>query len=152
MHSMKQRPESAEFDLLSAEAFIRGENTLSVVSEKPFDVVAARLEASLASYGLAIVQTHDFGPMFAARGTRMDLRVRVYEVFAADMAARLLGADPALAHLLPWRIAMHEGAGVVTVTTPMPAAMVTEFSHAAEVARLARAFEANLQRVLKGVL
>lgn len=152
MVGMKQRTESAEFDLLSAEAFIRGENTLSVVSEKSFDVVAARLEASLASYGLAIVQTHDLGALFAARGARMDMHVRVYEVFAADMAARLLGADPSLAHLLPWRIAMYEGAGVVTVTTPMPAALVTEFSHAAEVARLARAFEANLQRVLKGVL
>ena len=34
---------------------------------------------------------------------------------------------------------------------PMPTALMTEFSHAADVAKLARTFEASLQRFLRGL-
>lgn len=44
---------------------------------------------------------------------------------------------------------MHEQGRVTTVTTPMPSVRMTEFSYAAEVARLARVFEALMHRVLR---
>ena len=76
---------------------------------------------------------------------------RNYEVFNAHLTAQLLQLDAGLAHVLPCRISMHDQGGVTTVTTPMPSALMTEFSHSADVARLARTFEAGLQRVLRGL-
>jgi len=78
-------------------------------------------------------------------------RSRVYEVCNAELAAQLLRLDPGLTHALPSRIAMHDHGGVVTVCTPMPTVALVEYSHAASVARVARLFEANLQRVLRGL-
>ena len=42
---------------------------------------------------------------------------------------------------------MHDQGGVIAVTAPMSTTLMTEFSHAADVARLAPAFEAALQRI-----
>ena len=142
------------FGLLKAESFIRGENTLSVVCEAGFDEVAARLEGSIVANGMAIVNCHDWGrwmPAGAGAGAE-PWPCRVYEVFDARLAGQLLALDPTLAHLLPCRIAVHGGDGVTTVTTAMPSVLMTEFSHAAEVARVAKGFEAGLQRVLRGLL
>ena len=60
-------------------------------------------------------------------------------------------AASGLAHVPPYRISMHEQGVVTTVTTPLPSALMTEFSHAIEVARLARTFEAAMHRVLRGL-
>ena len=46
---------------------------------------------------------------------------------------------------------MHDEGGVITVITPMPTVILTEFSYAADVARLAQRFQAKLQRVLQGL-
>jgi uncharacterized protein (DUF302 family) len=140
------------FELLKAESFIRGESTLSVVCEAAFDDVAARLEGSVVANGMAIVHCHDWGRWMPADAGAEPWPCRVYEVFDARLAGQLLALDPALAHLLPCRIAVHGGDGVTTVTTPMPSVLMTEFSHAAEVARVAKSFEAGLQRVLRGLL
>ncbi|MEW5834533.1 MAG: DUF302 domain-containing protein [Pseudomonadota bacterium] len=148
---MTTPPSPASFDLLRAESFIRGESTLAVLSDAPFDAVAARLQGSLAANGLTVLHVHEFDRMLGAKGYALGMRCRVYEVCDPHLAAHLLALDPGLAHVLPCRIAMHDHGGVVTVTTPRPVVLMAEFSHAASVARLARSFEAGLQRVLKGV-
>ena len=148
---MSARLMPAPFDLLKAEAFIRWENTLAVVSERGFDDVAARLEASVAAAAFVLVDVHDLGEMLHGRGLDLGHRCRVYEVFNAALSAQLLALDPGLAHTLPCRIAMHDQGGVVTVSTPMPTVVMAEFSHAAPVARLARTIEAALQRMLRAV-
>ena len=148
---MNARSTPAPFDLLKAEAFIRGENTLAVVSERSFDEVAARLEASVGPAAFTLVQMHDLGEMLQRRGIELGHRCRVYEVFNAALSAQLLALDPGLAHTLPCRIAMHDQGGVVTLSTPMPTVVMAEFSHAAPVARLARTIEAALQRMLRAV-
>jgi uncharacterized protein (DUF302 family) len=133
------------------QAFIRGEATLTVVCDGSFDEVAARLEASIAANGMSVVQVHDFDRLLAAKGIVLDVRSRVYEVWNPRLAARLFAIEPDLSHLLPCRIAMHDERGLITVTVPMPTAVMTEFSHAASVAALARDFEAGLQRVLRAL-
>jgi uncharacterized protein (DUF302 family) len=139
------------FDLLKAESFIRGESTLSVVCDASFDDVAARLEGSVVANGMAIVHQHDWDRWLPAAAGTAPPQCRVYGVFDARLAAQLLALDPTLAHVLPCRIVVHGSDGVTTVTTPMPSVLMTEFSHAADVARLARSFEAGLQRVLRGL-
>lgn len=148
---MKTGPTAAPIELLKAEAYIRGESTLAVVCDASFADVASRLEGSIVANDLVIVHVHDFGTLLRAKGIEPCLRCRIYEVFNAHLAAQLLQLDASLAHVLPFRIAMHEQGGVTTVTTPMPSALMTEFSHAVDVARLARTFEAGLQRVLRGL-
>lgn len=148
---MKQQGERAAFEAVKMDSFIRGEATLSVVCERPFEEVALQLEGCIAASDLGILHVHDFGRLLRATGLAPDLQCRVYEVCNPRLAAQLIALDPGLAHVLPCRISLHGQAGVTTVTTPMPSALMTEFSHAADVARLARSFEAGLQRVLKGV-
>ncbi len=149
---MRQRKESASFEALKGEAFIRGESTLSVVCDRPFDEVALQLEGSIVANDLGILQVHDFGHLLQAKGMALEHNCRVYEVCNPRLAAQLIDIDPGLAHVLPCRISMHDRGGVTTVTTPMTSALMTEFSHAANVARLARTFESGLQRVLRGLL
>ena len=148
---MNQRVGGMPFDMLKAETFIRGEATLSVVCDQPFESVAACLESSVRANGMAILKAHDLDCLLAAKGIEIGFRCRVYEVFDAALAGQLLVLDAGLGHVLPCRISMHDQGGVITVTTPMPTALMTEFSHAADVARLARTFEASLQRVLRGL-
>ena len=137
--------------MLRAHAFIRGENTLAVICDRPFDEVGTRLEASIAAHHLLLLQVHDIDALLRAAGIALGHRSRVYEVCNPEFAAQLLALDPGLAHTFPCRIAMHDHGGVVTVSTPMPTVSVVEFSHAAPVARVARLLEANLQRVLRGI-
>ena len=148
---MQPKVGSAPFDLLKAESFVRGESTLAVLCDQPFDEVAARLQGSIVANGMLIVQMHDLGRMLAGEGLPLGIRCRVYEVCDPQLAAQLIAQDPGLAHVLPCRIAMHDQGGVTTVTVPRPRVLMTEFSHAAEVGRLARSFESGLQRVLRGL-
>lgn len=148
---MKSRPDPVSFDLLKAESFIRGESTLSVVRDEPFDQVAARLEASLAANRLAIVHTHDLDRMLHDQGIALGFRCRVYAVNDASLAAQLLALDAGLAHMLPCRIAMHDQRGVVTVTVPRLAVLMTELSYAAPAARVASGFEDLFLCVLEGL-
>lgn len=148
---MRSRHDAIPFDLLKADSFVRGESTLAVVCEESFETVAARLEGSIAANGLAVLHVHDFGRLLAASGMALGIGCRVYEVCSPPLAARLIAMDPGLAHVLPCRICVHDRGGVTTVTTPMPATLMTEFSHAVEVARLARSLEATMHRVLRGL-
>jgi uncharacterized protein (DUF302 family) len=148
--SMKQREGSGPFEL-KADAFIRGETTLAVVSDKPFDEVAMHLEASIAANEMTIVQMHDLGCLLMARGAGLDIRCHVCEVVDRKLAREAVTSDADLARVFPWRIAMHDRGGVSTVVTPMPTVIVTEFSYAAEVAQLAQKFQSKLQRVLQGL-
>lgn len=148
---MRQRKDTMSFALLKADSLIRGESTLAVVCDEDFDEVAARLDGSIAANHLAIPQVHDFNRLLGAKGITLGPRCRVYEVCNAHRTAQLIALDAGLAHVLPCRISMHDQGGVTTVTTPMPSTLMTEFSHAAEVARLARNFEAVMHRVLRGL-
>ncbi|MEO5695537.1 MAG: DUF302 domain-containing protein [Burkholderiaceae bacterium] len=148
---MKQHPAFASFDQLKAESFIRAESTLAVVSNAAFDDVAARLVGSIAANGMVILHVHDFGHLLGSESVAPDLRCRVYEVCNVGLAAQLIALDAGLAHVLPCRIAMHDRGGMTSVITPRPSVLMAEFSHAADVARLARTFEAGLQRVLHGL-
>ena len=147
---MKQRAGSGPFES-KADAFIRGETTLAVVFDKPFDEVALRLQASIAANEMKIVQMHDLGRMLEAAGAGLDVRCRVCEVVDRKLVRESMASDANLAHVFPWRIAMHDEGGVITVITPMPTVVLTEFSYAADVARLAQEFQAKLQRVLQGL-
>jgi uncharacterized protein (DUF302 family) len=147
---MKQQTDSASFEL-KADAFIRGETTLAVVCDKPFDEVALRLEAGVAANEMTIVQVHDLGRMLEAKGVGLDVRCRVWEVVDRKLARASITLDANLAHAFPWRIAMHDRGGVTTVVTPMPTVILTEFSYAADVARFAHKFQSKLQRVLQGL-
>lgn len=148
---MKTHPEPVSFDRLKGESLIRGESTLALVCNESFDDVAARLEAYIAANDLAIIHVHDFTRMLGTNGMAPNLRCHVYEVLNARLAAQLITLDAGLAHVLPCRISMHDRGGVTTVTTPMPSALMTEFSHAVEVARLARSFDSAMHRVLRGL-
>ena len=148
---MMKQHNAVSFALLKADSYIRGESTLAVVCDEDFDAVAARLEGSVAANDLAILQVHDFTRMLADKGLVLDIHCRVYEVCNERLAAQLIALDAGLAHVLPCRISMHDQGGVTTVTTPMPSVLMTEFSHAAEVASLARGFEAVMHRVLRGL-
>ena len=147
---MKQRAGSGPFES-KADAFVRGEATLAVVSDKPFDEVALRLQASIAANEMKIVQMHDLGRMLETTGAGLDVRCCVCEVVDRKFARESIASDANLAHVLPWRIAMHDEGGAITVITPMPTVVLTEFSYAADVARLAQKFQAKLQRVLQGL-
>ncbi len=103
--AMNQMTDMLPLTSARAQAFIRGEATLTVVSDGSFDEVAARLEASLAANDMSIVQVHDFDRMLAAKGVVLDVRSRVYEVWNPRLAARLFALEPDLSHLLPCRIA-----------------------------------------------
>lgn len=148
---MRSRHDPVPFDLLKADSFIRGESTLAVVCDEPLETVATRLEGSIVANGLTILHLHDLRQLLADNGIALANGCRVYEVFSPELAARLLALDPGLAHVLPCRISMHDQGGITTVTTPMPSTLMTEFSHAADVARLARSFEAAMHRVLRGL-
>ncbi|MGQ3050784.1 MAG: DUF302 domain-containing protein [Roseateles sp.] len=148
---MKRVLSAPPVDLLKAEAYIKGESTLAVVCDAPFDDVAARLEGSILANDMLIVHMHDIGKLLQGKGIGLGLRCRIYEVFNAHLAAQLIQLDAGLAHVLPCRISLHDQGGLTTVTTPMPSALITEFSHSADVARVARIFEAGLQRVLQGL-
>ena len=145
---MKSAVRPLPFDQLRAESFIRGETTLAVVCDQPFDEVGARLEESVSAHGLEVVHRHDLRGMLQAKGIAIGLHCLVYEVCCPRLAAQLIALDPSLAHALPCRISMHEQDSVTVVTTPMPTVMLTEYSHARDVAKLARQLEATLQRAL----
>jgi uncharacterized protein (DUF302 family) len=149
--TMNRLADNPKIAVPGSEAFIRAEAALAVVSDRPFDQVAARLAGSAAANDMAVVQVLDFDRILADKGIVLGMRCRVYELCNARLAARLLALDPGLAHLLPCRVSMHERRGLVTVTAPMPTVLMTEFSHSASVAALARDYEAGLQRVLRGL-
>jgi uncharacterized protein (DUF302 family) len=148
---MKQHAGTLPLELPKAEAFIRGASTFSVVCKEPFDEVAQRLEGLLVKDELAIVHRHDVDRMLESQGLQLGFRCRVYEIFPARIAGRLVAMDEGLVHLLPYRIALQDRGTVSTVTTPMPTLLLTEFSDSAAVARLARQFEAALLWVLRGL-
>lgn len=90
---MNQRVSGMPFDMLQAESFLRGEATLSVVCDQPFEAVAARLEKSVRANGMAILKAHDLDRLLAAEGIVIGFRCRVYEVFDAALAGHLLVLD-----------------------------------------------------------
>ena len=151
---MRQGDGSGHANVARSEAFVRGEATLTVLSEQGYDDVAAQLESSFTANRLAVAHVHEFGAEFAAVAASAgdaDRRCRVYEIVDRQLARELLAFDLNLAHLLPWRVVLHEQHGAATVTTPMPTVAMTEFSHAAEVAKIAKRFEASLSRVLRSL-
>lgn len=148
---MKQPAGSMPFNMLKTESLVRVDTTLAAMSDKPFDEVAVCLERSIDESGMTIIAVHEFDRLLAAMGQALPFRCRVYEVFDSRTASVLITLDPGLAHMLPYRIAMHNREAVTTVTTPMPTVALTEFSISAEVAVLARSLEAALRRVLDGL-
>jgi uncharacterized protein (DUF302 family) len=124
-------------------SYTHGDDTLTLVCADPFETVALRLQASLAANGLRVDHVHRFDDLAAPC-------CRVYEVGTGTLAAQLLALDPALAHLLPWRIALHGDRCAAMVTTPRPVVLMAEFSPLPAVARLARVLEGRLQRTLHG--
>lgn len=148
---MKSAPTSPAAEVPRVESYIRSDATFVLVCGGAFDVLLARLQASVAAQGLSLVHLHVFdGLVVAARGGR-ELRCRVCEVSDGAIAAELIAQDPALAHLLPWRLALHDRGDTVTITTPRPVALLSEYSPLASVARVARKLETRLQRVLLGM-
>lgn len=133
------------------DSFVHSDSALTVQCRAPFESVAARLQAKLAAAGLSIMQVHDLDRALQAAGIALGFRCRVYEVCDANLVAELLALDPALAPLFPWRIALTEGEGGVSVATARPVFLLAEFSPAAAVAARARGLEARLLRVLREV-
>lgn len=145
---MESRSSPATPDFTTGSAFIKGESTLAIVSIDTFDQLAGKLEEALARHSLEIVEVHDMDALLRKRGVGIDFRCRVYEVWNATLASRLLRFDADVGHVLPCRLTLHDQGGVATVVAPQPRVAMSEFSHAAEVARIARRFEDLLQQVL----
>ena len=97
---MKQRAGSAPFES-KADAFVRGEATLAVVSDRPFDEVAMRVQASIAANEMKMVQMHDLGRMLEATGGGLDVRCRVCEVVDRKLVRESIASDANLAHVFP---------------------------------------------------
>jgi len=66
---MNARATLAPFDVLRAHAFIRGENTLAVVCDRPLDEVGASLEASVVANGFALLPVHEIDEMLRGAST-----------------------------------------------------------------------------------
>ena len=138
-------------DLSRTDGYIRSDNTMSFVCGTGFEELVGRLAASLRAAGLAIVGERRLDAMLGELGARPGDRMHLFEVCDPAFGARLLRLDPTLAHLLPYRVAVHEGEDTVTVTVPRPTATLAEFSHSPIVARMARGFEAALQDALRAL-
>ncbi len=136
-------------DFTTGSAFIKGESTLAVVSIDTFDELAAKLERAIDQIGLEIVHVHEMDALLRERGVGVDFHCRVYEVWNATLASKLIGFDADVGHVLPCRITLHDQGGVTTVVAPLPRVVMTEFSHAAEVARISRRLEDMLQQVMR---
>jgi uncharacterized protein (DUF302 family) len=136
-------------DFTTGSAFIKGESTLAVVSIGTFDELAGKLERAIDGIGLEIVHVHEMDALLRERGVGVDFRCRVYEVWNATLASKLIGFDADVGHVLPCRITLHDQGGVTTVVAPLPRVVMTEFSHAAEVARISRRLEDLLQQVMR---
>lgn len=134
-----------------SDSFVHSDSALSVQCGAPFDTAATRLQAKLAANGLSIVHVHDLDRALHGASIALRFRCRVYEVCDANLVAELLALDPGLAPLFPWRIALTEGDGRVSLATPRPVFLIAEFSPVAAVAAKARGLEARLQRVLREV-
>jgi uncharacterized protein (DUF302 family) len=137
--------------LPSGEAFIRGEATFGVVSDRPFDVVCECLEESIAQVGMRIVHRHELDRLLRDAGERMPLQCTAFEVLHPGLAGRLIRLDASLVQVQPWRICVQAGQELTRVTTAMPSIVITELVHDAAVGRLARRLESALQIVLRGV-
>ncbi len=136
-------------DFTTGTAFIKGELTVAVVSAGTFDGLAAQLEEAIGRSELELLHVHDVDGLLRGRGVAVDFRCRVYEVWNAALAARLIGFDADVSHVLPCRITLHDQGGVTTAVVPLPRVVMTEFSHAAEVSRIARRLENMLQEVMR---
>lgn len=148
---MKRNPTNTVMDFSKSGAFVRGESTLAVVCTATFDEAAERLEAALTQDGLEIVHVHDIDQLLRGHGLAGDFRCRIYEVWSVVLAARLLQIDADVSHVLPFRITLHDQGGVITIVTPSPRVLMTEFSDNAEVGRIARRLEGLLQPMLHGL-
>jgi uncharacterized protein (DUF302 family) len=146
---MEKHPIPTAPDFTTGSAFIKGESTLAVVSVDTFEQLAGRLEAALTRHSLEVLHVHDMDALLCARGVGVDFHCRVYEVWNATLASRLLRFDADVGHVMPCRITLHDQGGVATVVAPQPRVAMGEFSHAAEVARIARRFEELMQQVLR---
>ena len=146
---MEKHPIPTAPDFTAGSAFIKGESTLAVVSVDTFAQLACRLEEALQAHSLEILHVHEMDTLLRARGVGVDFRCRVYEVWNARLASRLLRFDADIGHVLPCRITLHDQGGVATVVAPQPRVAMGEFSHAPEVARIARRFEELMQQVLR---
>ena len=94
---MRQRKEPASFEALKAEAFIRGESTLSVVCDRPFDEVALQLEGS-------IIDRRDAAPLLDMSTTPTPLPMHDHIPFVSlndNSTARRRSAFPAAADNRP---------------------------------------------------
>ena len=113
---------STRLHLLKAESFICGESMLAVLVDEPPLAVCARLEQVASDGGHEVV----WRPRVAApakdagRPLAPGKFVRVYDADRPGVMALVLGADPAMAHVIPWRIVVHDAHGVTTVATPRP--------------------------------
>lgn len=139
-----------------ADTYIQAENTISIVSDRSFDEVCARLEHELAQAGMAVSHVNAFGPSDgrSAESGEAVLRfnVRVFDVSDPLYAARLITLDADLACLVPHRVAVHDRDGVVTVVTPRPTSLVGDHSNSARAARIAQSTESTLRRVIRAVM
>ena len=136
-------------DFTTGSAFIKGESTMAVVSVGTFDELTAKLEEAIGRSDLEVVHVHDMDGLLRERGVAVDFRCRVYEVWNATLAGRLIGFDADVAHVLPYRITLHAQGGVTTAVAPLPRVFMTEFSHATEVSRIAGRLENMLQKVMR---
>ncbi len=121
----------------------------SRISGDPFQVVCARLEKALAERRYAVLSLLDLKPKLLSKGVVLPHSSRLYEVCQAQASRPLLEAWPALALLLPWRIAVFEepGAGV-QICTASPARVWALFEHP-EILPCAETLDRDLQAILE---
>jgi uncharacterized protein (DUF302 family) len=143
--------EAASSPLHGREAFLRGEATFGVVSDRPFDVICHYVEQCVLQAGMRVVHRHDLDWLLRNPTDAVSGRCSTFDVVDVSFATRLVDLDASLIHVLPWRICVHGSPQRTTVTTAMPSVVITEFTHEAEVGRLARRFESAMQALLRDV-
>lgn len=130
---------------------MRGEATFGVVSARPLDVTRPYVEECVARAGMRTVHRHERDRLLYDPRDAGVLRGSNYDLIDPPFARQLIALDPRLIHVLPWHVCVRADGDGTTVTTAMPSVVITEFTHEAEVGRLARRFESALQVVLRDV-
>lgn len=107
----------------------------------------ARLRQAAQQRHFGVLNVTDLRRKLEEKGIAYAGTARVYDVCNPQAAAEVLGRKPAVAAVLPCRIAMVESAGRLRLVMVRPSVLIGYF--APEMLPLAREIEAQLEMVLQ---
>lgn len=95
-----------------------------VESGKPFEQVAADLEAAVRAGGFGVLYVHDLGNTLRTKGQPFTEQCRIFEVCNPAQAAKVLARDLRLNMALPCRISVYTEQGRTRIGLILPAEML----------------------------